>query len=222
MASDIYNKVTNFYSLLLEDNNHRYKSWEHCYSHFMDDDASSNVDISCLHLSFYLASWGMYRGSSFLLWKDYRIHKPVVEKLLKNRHLQNYDFSSIDDTDLKEILDLAKWIKNWYRENINKVNGESKSVNATYTLVTKIMLGTVGCIPAYDRYFIDGMRMSGIKYSKLSQTNLSAVSQFYKNNKAEFIRAQKAIQKKCKVNYPAMKLVDMYFWEIGFQADPNN
>ncbi len=218
MTSNIYNKVTNFYGRILEDKNHRNLSWEHCYSHFIDDKESSN-DVSCLHLSFYLASWGMYRGSGFLFWKDYRIHKAVVEKLLESRHFQRLDFSSIADTDLKEIIDLAEWIKDWYRENIETINRESKSANATDTLVTKIMLGTIGCIPAYDRYFIEGMRRSGIRYSKLSQENLEAVVEYYKDHEAEFIKAQKYIHKKCNFSYPAMKLVDMYFWEIGFQAD---
>ena len=219
MGSDIYDKVTNFYSLLFADENHRYKSWEHCYSYFTDDVASKNVDTSCLHLSFYLASWGMYRGSSFLLWKDYRIHKDVVKKLLKNKHFQQFNFSTIKDDDLDKIIDLTNWIKKWYKENIKTVNGEAKSVNATDTLVTKIMLGALGCIPAYDRYFIDGMRKSGISYSKLSKVNLKAVATYYKQNEAEFLKAQNSIHEKCGVYYPAMKLVDMYFWEIGFQAD---
>lgn len=219
MGSDIYDKVTSFYSLLLADENHRYRSWEHCYSYFMDDDASNNVDISCLHLSFYLASWGMYRGSSFLLWKDYRIHAVVVEKLLENRHFQEFNFSTIEDADLDKIIDLTNWIRDWYRESIRTVNGEARSVNVTDTLVTKIILGTLACIPAYDRYFVDGMRKSGISYSKLNKANLKAVARYYKKNEAEFLKAQKSIQEKCGVNYPAMKLVDMYFWEIGFQAE---
>jgi hypothetical protein len=178
MDCDIYDKVTSFYKSVTADENHRYKSWEHCYLHFMDDNASSDVDKSCLHLSFYLASWGMYRGSSFLLWKDYRIHKAVVEQLLKKRKFQKFDFSSIEDADLEKIIDLAKWIEDWYRVNITVVNDKQKQVNATDTLVTKIMLGTIGCIPAYDRYFIKGMRRSGIKYSKLSVKNLKSVSQY--------------------------------------------
>jgi hypothetical protein len=48
----LYDKVTNFYSLLFADKNHRYKSWEHCYSYFTDDVAQENIDTSCLHLSF--------------------------------------------------------------------------------------------------------------------------------------------------------------------------
>ena len=39
-----------------------------------------------LHLAFYLASWGMCRGSSFLLQKDYKVLVPVVEEVLKSEY----------------------------------------------------------------------------------------------------------------------------------------
>ncbi len=219
MNNDIYKKIINFHNLLLEDKNHRYKSWEHCYSFFMRDDLVKNIDNACLHLSFYLASWGMYRGSSFLLWKDYQIHISVVKKLLENKELQRLDFLSIGDVELDRIVELSKWIKQWYRDNVKNVNGKRKIVNVTDTLVTKIILGTLGCVPAYDRYFIEGMRKSGIKYSKFSRLNLKAIAKYYNDHEAEFEKAQQAIYKKNKILYPAMKLVDMYFWEIGFQAD---
>lgn len=35
-----------------------------------------------LQLAFYLTSWGMYRGSSLLLQKDFTVHLPVVKALL--------------------------------------------------------------------------------------------------------------------------------------------
>jgi len=215
---NIHELVANFHNLLVADKNHRYRSWEHCYSYFIIDDANLNIDIASLHLSFYLASWGMYRGSSFLLWKDYRIHTEVVEKLLQNKELQQLDFSSIRDAELERIIDLSGWVKDWYRNNIKTVNGESKTINVTDTLVTKIILGTLGCIPAYDRYFIDGMRKSGISYSKLSKSNLKSVVGYYKKHQKDFDRVQIAIYENSNVHYPAMKLVDMYFWEIGFQA----
>ena len=219
MNNSIQKSITNFYSLLVADKNHRYKSWEHCYAHFMDDNAKSNIDISCLHLSFYLASWGMYRGSSFLLWKDYRIHTDVAKELIRNKKLQQLNFSLVNDADLQRIIDLSKWIKEWYRDNLKTVNGEPKRVNVTDTLVTKIMLGTLGCIPAYDRYFIDGMRKSGISYSKLSMRNFKTIIEYYKKYKTEFDKAQQIIYKKSNIRYPIMKLIDMYFWEIGFKAN---
>ena len=118
-----------------------------------------------------------------------------------------------------QIINLAEWIKEWYMNNIIMVNGELKTVNVTDTLVTKILLGTLGCIPAYDRYFVDGMRKSGISYSKISMSNLRAITEYYKKYQTEFNRAQQIIFSKSNIHYPAMKLVDMYFWEIGFQVD---
>ena len=65
--------------------NGRSRSWEHCYRVFRDarTDPSPDCDYLSLHLAFYLASWGMYRGSSFLLQKDYKVLVPIVEKILK-------------------------------------------------------------------------------------------------------------------------------------------
>ena len=89
-----------FYGELRSDANGRYRSWEHCYKCFYDARNNPNCDYDylSLQLAFYLASWGMYRGSSFLLQKDYRVHIPVVEELLKTQ----YDcLSGIECRDLK-------------------------------------------------------------------------------------------------------------------------
>jgi hypothetical protein len=45
-----------------------------------------DYDYLSLQLSFYLASWGMYRGSSFLLQKDYKVHIPAVKELLNEKY----------------------------------------------------------------------------------------------------------------------------------------
>jgi hypothetical protein len=150
----ITSKILCFYQHLRLDNNHRYKSWEHCYKYFSQVEADK--DIACLHLSFYLASWGMYRGSSFLLWKNYLVHREVVKHLLPLQHLRCIDFCNECDGKIDEIFELAAWIKNWYLHNISHVNGKPKMIHVTDTLVTKILLGTLGCTPAYDTYFIDG------------------------------------------------------------------
>ena len=151
MNNDIQTLITDFHKLLYKDENHRYKSWEHCYSFFKSDVVDDDIDKACLHLAFYLASWGMYRGSSFLLWKDYKIHMKVVERILQNKELQYLDFTSANEEELKKIIELSNWIKNWYKENIDEV--------------------------------------------------------------------RKMIFNNSNIDYPAMKLIDMYFWEIGFRND---
>ena len=84
----IINSSKKFYECLNNDENCRYRSWEHCYSHFMRSRGQKNVDYDylSLQLSFYLASWGMYRGSSFLLQKDYKVHIPAVKELLNEKY----------------------------------------------------------------------------------------------------------------------------------------
>ena len=65
----IIKSVNIFHDELKADKNGRYRSWEHCYKTFNDarNSTSPDLDYLSLHLGFYLASWGMYRGSSFLL-----------------------------------------------------------------------------------------------------------------------------------------------------------
>lgn len=84
----IIKSSTEFYNDLKVDENGRYRSWEHCYSHFIKARGSQEIDYDylSLQLAFYLASWGMYRGSSFLLQKDYKVHIPVVEELLSEKY----------------------------------------------------------------------------------------------------------------------------------------
>jgi len=214
---DITNKITSFNGLLQEDKNHRYLSWEHCYSYFKEDQI--DVDKACLHMAFYLASWGMYRGSSFLLWKDYLVHKEVVEHLIKKKYLQNIDFMNIKDETIHEIVHLCFWIRNWYTANAGKINGTDRTVNVSDTLVTKIVLGALGCIPAYDRYFIVGLGAHNINPHKPSFTGIKKLVSFYVENETEFGALSSKINTTSKISYPPMKLIDMYFWQIGFDKD---
>ena len=72
----------------------------------------------------------MYRGSSFLLQKDYRVHIPVVSEILSNKYANYYDGIR------------------------RKVKGSALKNNLSETLITKILMGTLGCVPEYDRYFV--------------------------------------------------------------------
>jgi hypothetical protein len=218
MSHEIREKVKTFYDELNSVENHRYKSWEHCYFYFQADNPNFETDKACLHLAFYLASWGMYRGSSPLLQKDYKIHMEVVEKLWNlesKQYLQSLDFSNLQDADISDIVKLMNEIKKIYAKH--KV--EEKDVSASNTLVTKILLGTIGCVPAYDRFFIDGLKQCGISpKSAPSKKSLQSVVNFYCEHKKEFDAVANHIEKsnKSAVKYPPMKLVDMYFWQIGY------
>ena len=81
--------IRTYFNETVKDPHGRYMSWRHCYNAFVENrnDADEKMlDYLALHLAFYLASWGMYRGSSFLLQKDYKVHIPVVKILLEKKY----------------------------------------------------------------------------------------------------------------------------------------
>lgn len=214
---NIVEYIKRYYELSAHDPNHRYKSWEHCYSYFREN--QPNIEIACLHLAFFLASWGMYRGSGFLLQKDYLIHKKAVEYLLSiKKYFDHHDYSRSNLKFIEELLNHVEYIKNTYvSNNIKVVNGTTQNVNVTNTLATKIMLGSLGCVPAFDRFFIKGLRLAGMSYSNLDKRKLTLVYDFYIKHEDEFDAAKIYILNKSGIKYPPMKLVDMFFWQIGYE-----
>ena len=92
--------------------------WEHCYSHFIKARGSKEIDYDylSLQLAFYLASWGMYRGSSFLLQKDYKVHIPVVKELLNEKYdvLAGIDCIGFkDDSNQKLLQDINSFLEQY-------------------------------------------------------------------------------------------------------------
>ena len=162
----IINATTSFHNQLMNEENGRFRSWEHCYLQFSyaRKKETPDYDYLSLHLAFYLASWGMYRGSSFLLQKDYKIHISVVKEILKKKYdvldgIESQQYY-VENTMIL-LMDLAKKITEYYKP-IWKTVKEAESNKFSDTLVTKILMGTLACVPAYDRYFVAGVRNQGI------------------------------------------------------------
>jgi len=85
----------------------------------------------------------------------------------------------------------------------------------TDTLITKIMLGTVACSPACDRYFIAGFKAEGYSFSYFNRQFVLRTLKFCRENLAVLRRAQVKIKESVGTQYPLMKLVDMYFFQTG-------
>ena len=85
----------------------------------------------------------------------------------------------------------------------------------TSTLVTKVLLGTFACLPALDKYFIAGFRHERRGYSKLNAKFVEKLLAFCRQHLTELRSEQATIREKTGAHYPLMKLVDMYFWQVG-------
>ena len=194
----------------------RYTSFDYCYNYFRaTNDITKDIEKSCLVLGFYLASWGMFRGSSFLLQKSVKHFEPTI------RYIATLDSSvweiDVDNYDENNILTIIKIYNDIKTRLINNNNSD-------LTLITKILLGVFGFIPAFDNYFCNSFRaISGGQcgFRKVNVKSLTFIKTFYESNKTtidrlsaetfttDFMTGQKTI-----INYPKAKIIDMY----GFTA----
>lgn len=188
----------------------RYTSFDYCYNYFysffkggkLDQLGNEeNMQTSCLQLGFYLASWGMLRGSSFLLQKSVKHY----EKLIRAISRMSPDLW---------VLDVDKYNK----ENVEKLLKCKRRISyelhhpkkPTDTLTTKIMLGVFGNIPAFDQYV-----KKCFKIYKVDKKSLNKIGFFYEDNKSTFDRIEIptldfVTGKETSLLYPKAKLIDMY------------
>ena len=188
----------------------RYKSWEFCYLFFQKNFDKQDWDQAALMLAFYLASWGMYRGSSFLLQYTYTIHIQALKIIFSPKYTELYHKILTDDKDISLLFQLIKELKDYYFIKQRKIRPNIAVSNlVSDTLISKILLGTLGNIPAYDRFVKIGLKKSNLLQT-MSPKGYKQLVNFYKQNQEEIDSLQ---QKYCI--YPPMKILNMYFWGLG-------
>lgn len=196
----------------------RYSSFDYCYNYFLTtSDLRKDIEKSCLTLGFYLASWGMYRGSSFLLQKSVKYLEPTIEYIADlDKSLWEIDVDKYDIQTIKIIIEIYNEIK-------------SKLIlhgNADLTLITKILLGVFGFIPAFDSFFCDTFRniyKGQCGFRRVNENSLGRIKDFYDNNKGiidklsnETFTTEFHTGMKTKIKYPKAKIIDMYGFKLGF------
>ena len=197
----------------------REKAWEHCRRFFLENKNNPEQnDTMCLHLACYLANFGMYRNS-FLLENDYKIHSRVVEKLcsIEDKYW-NYDPFKMNEHEFDEtLLCLTREIKDSIRDIYIDIKSRTPMTNnanpniVSDTLITKVMMGTLGCVPAFDERLKKGLKVKGLQQTYTKQ-NISKIIEMIKNNKFE-----KDLYDFCEEHkvYTPMRVIDMYFWGIA-------
>jgi len=207
--------VMNYYNQMNPE--HRYSSFDYCYNYFhTTSDLTKDMGKSCLQLGFYLASWGMYRGSGFLLQKSIKIFEPIIQYIstlsdsIWKIDVDNYDLGSMET-----ILKAYSVIKSKLIHNDE----------ADLTLITKILLGVFGFIPAFDDNFCKAFRIISNRYCgfrSLNNKSLSVIKNFYDDNKLVIDNISEGIftidfetGQKTKIKYPKAKIIDMYGFTKG-------
>lgn len=145
----------------------RFASFDYCFNYFQSfyrsdkikDIASvNNIEKSTLQLGQYLASWGMFRGSTALLRHSSHSLLPVIE-CIANTHPTEWeiDINNYNES-IGRLTSLYVKIGNAIEFPIIKEGGVQQRPSPI--LITKIMLGIFGNTPAFDTYFMKGINQS--------------------------------------------------------------
>ncbi|WP_396140635.1 hypothetical protein [Flavobacterium sp.] len=202
------------------DNQSRWASFDYCYNYFYENRGQQLVDDiekSCSVLGFYLASWGMFRGKSYLSQNSLAIYKPVIEYISDlDNSVWEIDVDNYNEKSIDEIINIYKKIK--IKIGIKKTH---------LTLVTKILLGVFGFIPAFDTNFCNGFReihkeKKQCGFTRVNKKSLLLIKDFYDSNNELIIDLQNKLfttdfitGEKTSIKYTKAKIIDMYGFELG-------
>ncbi len=218
IRTDIENAIVEFKSKSGPDE--RYTSFDYCYNHFSSTESiTKDIEKSCLMIGFYLASWGMFRGSSFLLQKSVRGFEPTVRYISTlEKSVWNIDVDNYSDETMQTITDIYENIK------VRLINNG----NADLVLITKILLGVFGFVPAFDRYFAYTFRNLSdgqCGFRRVNKNSLTVIKDFYEANLETIDRLSSntfttdfLTSSKTRRNYPKAKIIDMYGFTMGIKA----
>jgi hypothetical protein len=152
----------------------RYASFDYCFNYFQsfreagntgDLAKQENIQLSCLHLGFYLASWGMLRGSAALLQRSVRCLVPVINAIADiDSAVWDIDAHCYNENNIQQLLGTVRILRQSYP-------------GMSDILVTKIMLGVFGNVPAFDTNFKNGFQVS-----ILGAKALRKIKAFYATN----------------------------------------
>ena len=159
----------------------------------------------------------MYRGSSFLLQHTYTVHLGAVQVLANARFASLWKTEFGANESNAELVPLILEAIDTIREAYRPFASSNRARLASETLVTKILLGTFGCLPACDLFFRNGFRSAGLSYSRVNAPFIRRILAFSQRHLRVLRDEQARIEHNRGKQYPLMKLIDMYFWEIGYE-----
>jgi len=191
----------------------RHTSFDYCFNYFqafrdhgeLEALASGvNMQLSCLHLGFYLASWGMLRGSSALLRRSVKSYAPVIHAVVSaNPQIWSIDAGGYSDAACDLIIDMARVLRSALPDGASDI------------LVTKIMLGVFGCIPAFDTNFKRSFHVSRLRHAALRR-----IDEYYIENQQAIERNRVCTLgfdtgQSTAYKYTCAKVIDMVFFIEG-------
>lgn len=182
-------------------------SWIYCHQEFMAARAKRyGKRMLSLHLVGFLASFGMYcRRAPLFLQQHYLVHEDLIPILMQAKYAPLFSVHSLAGFRANMLLmcEVYKEIKKYYAK---------KGFLPSETLITKIMLGVYGCVPALDTQFLSGMKKAMIPKSVSFLKTLQALAAFLDINPA----LDAVINSTAAANppYTYMRVFDDFLWHF--------
>ncbi len=190
----------------------RYTSFDYCFNYFRSHKdagrlvslSDESLELSCLHLGFYLASWGMLRGSSPLLGRSVRHYIHVVEAIVgAPPDIWDVDAHAYDESSIDLILDVRGSLRSSFNDPSSDI------------LITKVMLGVFGCVPAFDTQF-----KRGFDVWTFGRGSLKRIGEFYSEHAQIIDRHREHTIDfrsggRTQWRYTRAKVIDMIFFIEG-------
>ncbi|WP_153505468.1 hypothetical protein [Cumulibacter manganitolerans] len=190
-------------------------SWDYCYRWFnFDGRAPHDERRDCLELGYYLANWGMFRGSGVLMRTNLAALRNTIS-VIDSHHADMRDVDIVGSDDEWAALDAT------YEALESALPG-----NPSPTLITKVMLGVWGCVPAMDTYVLAGIkdlrsraRKTGLEtfnrrfYDYLSLLRHTHADEIEEHRNADLHSFGEPSTSATRL--PAGKILDMYLFQVG-------
>ena len=245
MQKTTFEKIKDNYKIFMEEwknEHHRFRSYDPCKEYFdahygkeMTKEETKEVYNECaLRLFYYLTSWGMLRNKDWFIWKSHKVFVPVVEVLFKTSHKKLWNINPLtSDYSAKSYATAVTTLYNEVYKALSKTlddddkkyppKGDKENVDhkITQLLICKIIMGTYGCVIAYDQYDVKGMRAIGVTVSSKMDKLLENTYNIVLDNRNSFEKIMEDMKKyvdtdtKKPVNYTVFKVLDMILWSYA-------
>ena len=190
----------------------RYRSYDYCHEVFVKNRGNAanpaTVDYLALNLYMFLASWGMVARGRLMMTRNYKFLVDAVKIVCDEK----YDW--LVDVDVyASTFNCSKYIDDLMalKQQLGSVLFQGTGYKYTDTLLTKILLATLGCVPAYDTNVKKAMRQIGIVAS-FSRGGLESLLNFAKSHQSAITAEMAKYHRTTLVPYSVMKYIDMALW----------
>ncbi len=149
------------------------------------------------------------------------MHTPIVEEILKPEYdcLFGLACADVRNSDVwAQLTKLYDNIADHFGPMRDQAAGRKVASPVSPVLITKILMGTLGCVPAYDRFFVDGIKKHKVTTQEYSRKSVRKLAEFYEAHNDRLEEARRGMRTE-DLTYPQMKLLDMGFWQIGFEEN---